>query len=75
MLELRLGQYDLDSRLMKRTRKRGEFDQVIERADELSLVEGVTWQTMLRRATFVIKKQQLRRSVTQKFSFGIGNRN
>ena len=31
-------------------------EQVSEQANELSLKEGVTWQTMLGRATFVIKK-------------------
>ena len=42
------------------TRKRGEYNQVnqvSERANELSLREGVTWQTMLARATLVIKKK------------------
>ena len=32
------------------------LEQVVERANELSLVEGATWQTMLGRATFVVKK-------------------
>ena len=54
------GQYHLDSRFRLMTRKRGEYNQVnqvSERANELSLREGVTWQTMLARATLVIKKK------------------
>ena len=31
-------------------------DQVVRSATELSLKEGVTWQTMLGRATLVVKK-------------------
>lgn len=50
----------ISSRFRMMTRKRGEYNQVnqvSERANELSLREGVTWQTMLARATFVIKKK------------------